>query len=107
MRKRWVYPRGGEPYEVGADYVQPVDKTSTDAVLYNDRLYQDDGDARYNSRKQHREYMKRNDLTTADDFKGAWQNAGKARERIAQGVDPERREQVARAVYQQLDGRRR
>ena len=98
-RKRWIYPKGGEPYEVGDDYVQPIDKTAGDSVLWNDRAYQDMRDPRFQSRAQHRAYMKRMNLTTADDFKGTWANAAKDRERISRGEDRERREQIARAMH--------
>ena len=98
MRRRWIYPKDGEPYEVGADYVQPVDKTAGDAILWSDRAYQDMGDPRFQSRTSHRLYMKQNNLTTADDFKGEWAGAAKRREEIQKGTDPQRREQIAHAL---------
>ena len=98
MRRRWIYPKDGEPYEVGADYVQPVDKTAGESVLWNDKSYQDMGDPRFQSRTQHRAYMKQNDLTTCDDFKGEWAGAAKQREQIQSGADPQRREQIARLL---------
>ena len=99
-RKRWIYPKDGEPFEVGEDYVQPIDKTAGDSVLWNDRAYQDMLDPRFQSRAQHRAYMKANNLTTADDFKGEWSKAAKQHEDFFKGVDPQRREQIARALQQ-------
>lgn len=70
-----------------------------DEVLWNDRSYQDANDPRFHSRKSHRDYMKREGLTTVDDFKGHFANAGKARERYyTDGHDPSRRADVARAM---------
>lgn len=39
-----------------------------------------------NSRSKHREYMKRNGLTIADDYKGEWKNAAKEREQRFTGT---------------------
>lgn len=52
------------------------------------------------SRKKHREYMKRTGLTTADDFKGVWDAAAKRREAVYTGQHDkrERREAVERAM---------
>lgn len=97
-RRRWIYPKDGEPFEVSADYVQPVDKTAGESVLWNDRSYQDMSDPRFKSRTQHRAYMKANDLTTMDDFKGQWSGAAKRREEIVKGLDGSRKEDVARAI---------
>jgi hypothetical protein len=50
------------------------------------------------TRTKHRDYMKRNNLTMADDFKGEWRAAAQARADIRDGTDPARREDVARAL---------
>jgi len=58
------------------------------------------------SRTKHREYMKANNLTVMDDFKGTWAKAQKEREAYRAGThaDPELRsvvkEQVERATAQ-------
>ena len=103
-RRRWIYV-DGVAHEVDLDYVNRV-VPNHDALLFNDRLYQDDGDPRYTSRTTHREYMKRNNLSLASDYTNEWANAAKARANIQQGVDPRRREDIVRAV-QQLRERRR
>ncbi len=52
------------------------------------------------SRSKHREYMKRNGLTTQDDFKGQWAKADKERAEIREGTrsDREIREIVTEKV---------
>jgi hypothetical protein len=54
------------------------------------------------SRRKHREYMKRNGLAMADDFKKEWSSAERERRAIQTGeVDRKaRREAVERAIYQ-------
>lgn len=51
-----------------------------------------------NSRSKHREYMRRNGLTIADDYKGEWAKAAKERESRLSGThkDPKRREMLER-----------
>lgn len=104
-RKRYVQ-NPDPPYElieVTDDYVaQP---RNHDAVLWNDRSY-DGIDPRFNSRTQHREFMRRTGLTTADDFKGTWDKARSERERVYKGEHDRgaRREAVERAF---LNPRRR
>jgi hypothetical protein len=50
--------------------------------------------------------MKRNGLTTMDDFKGEWANAEKKRQSAFQGVAPERKQQIAQA-FDRLASRRK
>jgi hypothetical protein len=52
------------------------------------------------SRTKHREYMKRNNLTTIDDFKQTWADAGAAREkfRSAQHQDTTVRKDIISAI---------
>ena len=76
-------------------------------VLWNDRAYQDMNDPRFNSRSTHREYMRANNLTTMDDFKGVWAGAQREREAIMKGSDPQRKHDIARALHQIREQRRR
>lgn len=80
---------------------------SGDGWRFSDRLYSGspfvgvDGTV-VDSKKKHREYMKRHNLTTVDDFAGVWRK--KAEERAAwyrEGRDPSRREDVRRALEKQ------
>ena len=106
-RRRFIQLRE-PPYdfvEVTDDYISPI-RTITDAALWNDRSY--DGLAAtdgtpINSRTKHREYMKANGLTTADDFKQTWDNARRQRDAYFTGQPGSgavRREDVARAIAQ-------
>ena len=54
------------------------------------------------SRTKHREYMRQNGLTTADDYKETWAKAEAYRAKIRAGdVDhKERRETIARTAYE-------
>jgi len=106
-RRRFIQRRE-PPYdfvEVTDDYIPPI-RTITDAALWNDRSY--DGLAAtdgtpINSRTKHREYMKANGLTTADDFKNTWAESRKQRDAYFTGQSGSgavRREDVARAIAQ-------
>jgi len=80
-------------------------EASGDGWRYSDRLYSDspfaatDGTI-IDSRKKHREYMKRNGLTTVDDFKHSWDDASRQREKFyKEGCDrEERKQEIARAI---------
>ena len=100
-RRRWVY-FGEEAVEVSDDYVP--ESRNHDGVLWNDRLYQDDRDPRYASRAQHREYMRRNGLTTADDFTETWKRAAAEREKIQKGIDSTRKTDVNEALERVRSG---
>jgi hypothetical protein len=84
--------------ELGADY-EPAPRraqTPTEQLVYGGLQATDGADI--SSRKKHREYMRRNGLTTADDFKQTWENAAKERAKFYQGDfdTRERRETIAR-----------
>lgn len=79
---------------------------SGDGWRYSDRLYSSspfvgkDGEV-IASRKQHREYMRKHNLTTADDFTNEWAKAAKQREaHYTDGSNDRaaRREAVARSI---------
>jgi hypothetical protein len=85
-----------------------VDGPSGDGWMFSDRIYSGkpfvahDGTV-IDSRKKHREYMKRHNLTTADDFKGDWARKQQERAAFYEGrpYDTEaRREAVAQAIEQ-------
>ena|SRR5580765_61335 len=94
MRRRFIQING-KLIEVGPGYRAPP--RGADEILWNDRAYQDMNDPRFNSRKSHREYMKRNGLSTMDDYKDQWAKQAKERERFYKGEDPSRRAEIARA----------
>jgi len=96
MRRRFIQING-ELVEVGPGFRAPVQ--NHDALLWNDRSYQDVGDSRFASRSQHREFMKRTGLTTIDDFKQQNQREAERRAAFYRGApDETRRADVARAM---------
>lgn len=105
-RKRYIQDESGELHEVSLDYIAPGRAVNTDAVLWNDRTYQDGNDRRFTSRKQHREYMKRTGLTTVDDFRNHFRKAEEQRIKVRQGYDPTRRSHIERAIYQLSEKRK-
>lgn len=50
------------------------------------------------TRSKHREYMKRNGLTTVDDFKDTWKRDAAEREARKQGHDPSRKADIIDAM---------
>jgi hypothetical protein len=101
-RRRFIQDRQtGELIEVTADY-QPELRTDSGA-LWGDRSYDGlratDG-TDISSRTKHREYMRANNVTTMDDFKGTWAKAQEQRERLFTQGGTFRREDVARAIHQ-------
>ena len=101
MRKRY-FQIDGELFEVTADYTAPPrgGGASGDSALWNDRIYQDCNDPRFSSRTQHRDYMRRNGLTTVDDFKDHWKRAeAKRLEYRTTGRDPTRLQHIIDAVH--------
>ena len=105
-RRRWIYPKGGEPFEVSPDYEQPVDRTAGDSVLWNDRAYQDMNDPRFKSRSQHRAFMAANGLTTADDFTNTWKKSEEQRREISAGVNRTRKNDMVEAFRKISNGYR-
>ena len=95
MRRRYIQ-RDGVLIEVPLNYVP--ERRNTDALLWNDRAYQDVGDPRFHSRTSHREYMQREGLTTIDDYKGQFVRDEQRRAQVLQGKDASRREDIARAL---------
>ena len=104
MKRRWIYDDGGNAHEVSQDFGAVMG--NHDALLWNDRLYQDDGDKRYMSRAQHQDYMKRNDLSLAGDYTETWKKAEKVRNDFYAGKDPSRKEDINRAIERLQRGRR-
>lgn len=113
-RRTFVYVNG-VGYERGVEEIpgNPLEcKSQLGAgVLWGDRGYDGlratDGTP-IDSRSKHREYMRANGLTTADDFWGEWKQSTKERvERLTTGGDHRgRREDIGRA-YQQVAERTR
>ena len=81
------------------------EKKAIHASIVTDRHYENtcatDG-TDIGSRRKHRDYMRRNNLTTVDDFKETWSTAAREREAIRNGEHDrkERREAIGRALYE-------
>ena len=82
----------------------PRSAGSGDGWRYSDRLYSGqpfkahDGTV-IDSKKKHREYMKRHGLTTMDDFSKTWDRAAKSREEFFRtGKDSTRKQDIIRAI---------
>lgn len=104
MSKRRFIQSRDPPYdfiEVGDEYVESL-RSIIDASLWNDRSYDGlratDGTA-IDTRSKQREYMKRNNLTTADDYKNEWTSAERGRDDYRTGKKGTvTRHDVARAI---------
>lgn len=102
-RRRFIQSKE-PPYElieVTEDYQAPMRTDS--GALWGDRSYDglraSDG-SDISTRTKHREYMKANNLATADDFKQSWAQAREQRERLFTQGGTFRRQDVERAILQ-------
>jgi hypothetical protein len=103
MRRRWVQI-DGQLVEVDQDYVPESMTGARDSgALWNDRSYDGmratDG-ADISSRTKHREYMRINGLTTADDYKDTWAAAAKARADYMTRGGSVQKKDIERAIHQ-------
>lgn len=110
-RKRYRYdPESGEMVELMNNLQASGKKGALNHMggLWGDRHYDGlratDGED-ISSRKKHREYMRRNGLTTADDFKETWARAKKEREHYMQHGGSIRKQDI-RAAIEKLQNRR-
>lgn len=111
-RRRWLYTAGGrplaEPVEITEDWKDESMQGghASEEEVYGHTTATDGTDL--STRRRHREYMKRNGLTTADDFKETWRKADidRATFYTTGGDSKERRETIAR-TYHQLESRKR
>jgi hypothetical protein len=104
------YYRPGHPkanergFVSGADLNEYEAPQALNAPILMDRFYENtcatDG-TDIGSRRKHRDYMRRNNVTVASDFAGTWDAAAREREAIRKGENDrrERREQVERAMH--------
>lgn len=103
MKRRFVYRddgKGGvEIFEVPVGRGPPRIELMLDS--HYDGLRATDG-TDISSRRRHREYMRLNGLTTADDFKSSWERSFQERMNIRQGHfdTKQRRETILRALHQ-------
>lgn len=85
-----------------------IDGHSGDGWRFSDRVYSGkpfrapDGTV-IDSRKKHREYMKRNGLTTMDDFTNTWSKQQKEREAFLRGESQQHRAEIRQDVIRSLE----
>jgi len=103
-RRRWIQrvnPETGksELVEVDLNHRARTRNCSDFDALISERHYDGmratDG-TDISSRAKHREYMRRNNFTTADDFRESWKNAPQERDKNSRAI---RREAVERAIH--------
>lgn len=110
-RRRYIQdPVTFELIEVTPDYVAQQRESAKNAgALWNDRHYEGaqatDG-TDISTRAKHREYMRRNNLTTVDDFKDSWAKSQKARESYFTQGGSISRSDVERAMFHVANKRR-
>lgn len=104
MKRRFVQdPVTLDLIEVDPDFISVA--RNGDAALWNDRAYQDGGDPRFRSRTEHREFMRREGLTTIDDYTGEFARRAEERKRfLTEGYDPTRRAHVEDAYRRVVNG---
>lgn len=103
MRRRWIQRRQPDGTykleEVALNHWSPRRNLSDTDALISDRHYDGmratDG-TDISSRAKHREYMRRNNLTTIDDYKQEWADAPRKRELEA---NKGRREDIEKAIH--------
>lgn len=101
-RGKWVWDSRVNKLVAAEEYVPP--ERACDAPIMVDRFYEgaraSDG-TDIGSRQKHRAYMKEHGLTTVDDFTETWKKDAARREQSRAGVpNPQRREQLGRALYE-------
>jgi hypothetical protein len=107
-RRRWIYIDGKE-YEVGVDQIPETHDMSRHNRVIGDSHYDGlratDG-TDISTRTKHREYMKRNNLTTMDDFNSTWGQALKQKADYVTRGGTVKREHIERAIHE-LQNRRK
>lgn len=101
-RRRYIQdPKTLELIEITEDHLPQLRTDS--GVLWGDRHYDGlkatDG-ADISTRTRHREYMKANNVTVADDFKQTWAQAKERRERYHQQGGSFSKSDIERAIHQ-------
>lgn len=98
VNDRPTFVHCAEPME---RYFEVVPALALHNALASDRHYEGmratDG-TDIGSRAKHREYMRRNNLTTVDDFKETWAKSARERTERLSGADPTRAHDVAAAI---------
>lgn len=106
-RRRYVYDPVTKTMREGSG-PRRVDGPSGDGWRFSDRLYSanpfvaPDGTL-IDSKKKHREYMKRAGVTTMDDFTEHWAKKRAERDAFYTGNDPRMREERKRDIIETIE----
>lgn len=106
-RTTYVYvSRPGGGVDVFVKGEEPEETRAAHNILAGDRHYdglQASDGSDISTRTKHREYMRRNNLTMAEDYKNTWAQAEKARQEYRTGQRGSvTRDDIARALHQHL-----
>jgi hypothetical protein len=103
QRGRWVWDAERQELVPADHYIAP--SHAKDAPIMAGRFYENtsatDG-TDVSTRQKHRDYMRRNGLTTTDDYKQSWAQAQAKRDAVREQYkmpSASRREALARAMY--------
>ena len=101
MTRRRYVQINGELVEITPDYQPELRRDS--GALWGDSSYANlratDG-TDISTRTKHREYMRANNLTTADDFTDSWAKAREQRERLYTSGGTFSKRDIERAIHQ-------
>jgi hypothetical protein len=101
-RRRWIYI-DGVAYEEGVDQIPERNSLSNHNRVVGDSHYDGlratDGTP-IDTRTKHREYMKRHNVTTMDDFNSTWQKALKQKADYVTKGGTVKREHIERAIHE-------
>ena len=104
-KRRWVQDsQTGELIEVTADYLPEMQADA--GALWGDRHYdglQASDGTDISSRSKQRDYMRNNNLTTADDYKDSWVQSRKKRDRMFTEGGTFSKRDIERAISQLQD----
>jgi hypothetical protein len=102
QRGRWVWDEAAQKLVRAEEYRPPAGRLQISMDTHYERLVMADGTTVVNSRRQHKEYLKRTGKALAADFKGVWEKTAKDREKFRAGDfdRKERREALGRAAYE-------
>lgn len=103
-RGKWVWDSTRNELVPASEYVPPH-ASDVHTQISTDRHYENMGatdGTDIGSRRKHQEYMRRNGLAMAEDFKGTWSEAEKNREKFYRGDfdHKARKEALGRAAYE-------
>lgn len=109
-RRRYIYDqKTGEMAEVTLDYAPPRPDQANYHIMgdkHYGNLRASDG-VDISTRTKHREYMKQRGLSLAADYPETWKKAAEKRAEYFKGIDPTRRAEVARALFNEVHKRRK